>query len=459
MRHEWQPLDAGCNLAPYGREVGRLGRILVAEAVDSRGKTAVKIRTRADQAVKRVDHLAATHHDDAHRADARTPAVGRLEIYGCKIFHRPGVNIRNPRVGRRQLLDFRLRQEGVFIEHDVVEIVDRALVSAVVVGPVLGVDAEDGHDIAFRAVADDGILGETRITARAHRIDTLLVGRRRQGAVIGEKHRTVEVRTSIAERPPIPDLVHHRADVGIHPRGIDVRPYRPVTARNAAQDHQAPEILLPVLAEEIVAVGLGDLEDLLAQLQLRLPAEEYALADLRRVFDVRVGIEFMFAHLVVGIGRPFAQRQHHAVVADIEARNLDIDPVRGDRTRGLVETPHRIGKIEPRGELHLDGTRIVHQVERLIDVALLVARLHLALDVVIQPVGRLADLYVFRIVPARVAARLFEGVLFEKNLFHIGDGDMLHPREILVGIDFGRLRRIEIIIAPRNREHHGQHGA
>ena len=168
----------------------------------------------------------------------------------------------------------------------------------------------------------------------------------------------------------------------------------------------------------------------------------------------------MFAHLVVGIGRPLAQRQHHAVVADIEARDLDIDPVRGDRTRGLVETPHRIGKIEPRGELHLDGTRIVHQVERLVDVALLVARLHLALDVVIQPVGRLADLYVLRIAPARVAARTAERlVLIEEHLFHIGDGDMLHPREILVGIDFGRLRRIEIIIAPRNREHHGQHGA
>ena len=93
VRHERQPLDTGRNLLPHVGEIGRLGRILVAEAVDGRGETAVKIRTRADQAVKRVDHLAATHHDDAHRTDARTPAVGRLEIYGCKIFHRSGVNI------------------------------------------------------------------------------------------------------------------------------------------------------------------------------------------------------------------------------------------------------------------------------------------------------------------------------------------------------------------------------
>ena len=102
---------------------------------------------------------------------------------------------------------------------------------------------------------------------------------------------------------------------------------------------------------------------------------------------------------------------------------------------------------------------IIINIERLVDVALTVAADHLALDVVIQPVGRLADLYVLRIAPARVAARTAERlVLIEEHLFHIGDGDMLHPREILVGIDFGRLRRIEIIIAPRNRKHHGQHG-
>ena len=52
---------------------------------------AVKIGTGTDQAVKRIDHLAAAHDDDAHRADARALAVGRFEIYGCKIFHRIGI--------------------------------------------------------------------------------------------------------------------------------------------------------------------------------------------------------------------------------------------------------------------------------------------------------------------------------------------------------------------------------
>ncbi len=87
VRHERKPLDAGRDLPPHLREIGRIGRILVPQAVDGRRETAVKIGPRTNQAVKRIHDLAAPHNHHAHRADARAAAVGRLEIYGCEIGH------------------------------------------------------------------------------------------------------------------------------------------------------------------------------------------------------------------------------------------------------------------------------------------------------------------------------------------------------------------------------------
>ena len=96
VRHQRQPLDPQSHLAPHLGEIGRLDRIVVGQPVDGRGKGAVIIGARTDQTVKRIRHRAAAHDDDAHRANARTLAVGRLEIYGCEIGHFPVVFTAGP---------------------------------------------------------------------------------------------------------------------------------------------------------------------------------------------------------------------------------------------------------------------------------------------------------------------------------------------------------------------------
>ena len=85
--HEGQPLDAGGNLLPHGAEIGGIGRIGIAQAVDGGGEGAVVVGTGTDEAVERIDHLAAAHDHHAHRADAGALAVGRFEINGGKIGH------------------------------------------------------------------------------------------------------------------------------------------------------------------------------------------------------------------------------------------------------------------------------------------------------------------------------------------------------------------------------------
>ena len=86
--HERQPRDTGFDFVPHRRKIRRFDRIFIGQAMDRRRKMAVKIGPRANQAVKRIDHLAAAHDNDAHGADTRALSVGRFEIYGCKIFHR-----------------------------------------------------------------------------------------------------------------------------------------------------------------------------------------------------------------------------------------------------------------------------------------------------------------------------------------------------------------------------------
>lgn len=87
VRHQRQPLDAGRQGAPYLLEFGRLVGVGTAQTVNRRGERAVIVGARADQAVKRIDHLAAAHHDRPHRTDARPVAVGRLEVDGSEIGH------------------------------------------------------------------------------------------------------------------------------------------------------------------------------------------------------------------------------------------------------------------------------------------------------------------------------------------------------------------------------------
>ena len=73
--HERQPLDTGFDIAPLRREIGGISRIFIAQTVDGRREMAVKIGTGTDQAVKRIDHLAAAHDDE----DAAVwDAVGQL---------------------------------------------------------------------------------------------------------------------------------------------------------------------------------------------------------------------------------------------------------------------------------------------------------------------------------------------------------------------------------------------
>lgn len=87
VRHQGQPPDAGRHFAPYLLELGRLVGIGAAQTVDRRSERAVVIRTRADEAVERIDLPAAAHDDHAYRTDARPVAVGRLEVDRCEVGH------------------------------------------------------------------------------------------------------------------------------------------------------------------------------------------------------------------------------------------------------------------------------------------------------------------------------------------------------------------------------------
>lgn len=87
VRHQRQPLDPRPHLLPNRLEIGCIGRIGTRQTVNRRRKAAVIVGTRTNQPVNPIDDLPLAHDHDTHRANARSAAVGRFEIYGCKIFH------------------------------------------------------------------------------------------------------------------------------------------------------------------------------------------------------------------------------------------------------------------------------------------------------------------------------------------------------------------------------------
>ena len=176
----------------------------------------------------------------------------------------------------------------------------------------------------------------------------------------------------------------------------------------------------------------------------------------------------MLLHDVVGVRRSVAQREHHAVVAQVEVAQQDIDP--GALLRIEVEL---VGRVERTAELELDGGRTVVDVERLVDVALLVARNHLALDVVVGSLGPecgsralelifarvgLAQLERLGVVPARVLTRTREGTeTIDKLLLEVENRDMgqTHARHLVL-LPHLYLRRVEVVVAADGQQSDGR---
>ena len=169
----------------------------------------------------------------------------------------------------------------------------------------------------------------------------------------------------------------------------------------------------------------------------------------------------MLAQLVERVGGSVADGEHHAVVADEEPLQLHVYVVRGHGLRLGIETARRIAQEETCAELDLDAAGLVAQVEGLVDIALLVVRNHLTLDIDVRSVGSahgfhhiVGHLHVLRIgVAARIAV-VFERVLIGEDLLGIGNGDLDGTRLLqrLVRIDRGGSRSVEIVIATRCRK-------
>jgi len=179
------------------------------------------------------------------------------------------------------------------------------------------------------------------------------------------------------------------------------------------------------------------------------------LGDLLREFEVRIGIELMFAHGVVRVRRTVADTEHHAVVADVEPLELHIDPLRRNLGLRIVVSPHVVGQEVAVREADFDAARLVQQKQRLEDIALAVVRNHLALDVNI-----LIELIVFRIVPTRIAARAAQPTEFVgEDLLHLCDRTMGRTRRIDLVLcpDLRRSRIIEIIVAAGEESGRDEH--
>lgn len=87
VRYQRQTLDKGRYFPPYFREVRGLYGIVIAEAVDAGAEFGVVVRARTYQPICLVAYLSAAHDHQADTAYARPLPVGRLEVYGCKVFH------------------------------------------------------------------------------------------------------------------------------------------------------------------------------------------------------------------------------------------------------------------------------------------------------------------------------------------------------------------------------------
>ena len=82
-----QSFDVRGDVGPHFREIGGIGRVGVGHPMNCGCETTVKIGSRTDQPIKRIDDLPLAYDYDPYAAYAGPLAIGRLEIYGCKIFH------------------------------------------------------------------------------------------------------------------------------------------------------------------------------------------------------------------------------------------------------------------------------------------------------------------------------------------------------------------------------------
>lgn len=88
VRYQWQAIYERDDAPPHiGKYVGR-GGVAPGETVDARVPMAVKVWRGSDQLVEFVPYRAVAHHHYPDAANAGTVAVGRLEIYRGKVFHR-----------------------------------------------------------------------------------------------------------------------------------------------------------------------------------------------------------------------------------------------------------------------------------------------------------------------------------------------------------------------------------
>ncbi len=87
MRHKRQTLNAGSNLRPHLRKLLCRAGIAVAKSVHTLAEIGVIVGHGANERVETIDHLAITHHDHTHRADAGARTVCGFEIYCCEISH------------------------------------------------------------------------------------------------------------------------------------------------------------------------------------------------------------------------------------------------------------------------------------------------------------------------------------------------------------------------------------
>lgn len=87
MRHERQIAYHRRYLRPHFRKRRLTVGVAARQAVHGRGEAAIIVGARLDKAVEAVDYAPFAHHNYADTAHAGAMTIGRLKIYGCKIFH------------------------------------------------------------------------------------------------------------------------------------------------------------------------------------------------------------------------------------------------------------------------------------------------------------------------------------------------------------------------------------
>ena len=87
VRHERQPFNQRLDLSPHDGEYGRVGGVLVREAVHALAEPCVVVGFGMDERVERVGDDTAAHHHHTHAAHAAGLPIGGFEIYGGKVGH------------------------------------------------------------------------------------------------------------------------------------------------------------------------------------------------------------------------------------------------------------------------------------------------------------------------------------------------------------------------------------